>query len=355
MKNYNFIFDKRQKILLEIANRKATNWILGLNRLPKNYKDIGFSGKIDKITPSSIQWKTGRMLKQSVKPKGGCFRKVLVPEWSGMFFTRPRFGEALVKKFYPVFLGIHFWDTLFANNFKPAWNLGFDEITLYPSPGNVSPCDGIVVRNNVNETFSTIRSGAGTVAYPTISINVCPSTHSSTINGQFYSLHRGIFNFDTSVLGLWTQISSGICALWIYGKGNQLNLSDAHAAIGIVKVSPNSTNTLIASDFNISRWTFDRLASDILYSNISVNNYNQLTLNQTGRNYINKTGITSIGLAFGVDIDAGTPNWNGSDYKTYASIRFADYEGTSYDPYLYLVYTSFNPHLARRKLMLGLR
>ena len=350
MKNYNFIFDKRQKILLEIANRKATNWILGLNRLPKNYKDIGFSGKIDKITPSSIQWKTGRMLKQSVKPKGGCFRKVLVPEWSGMFFTRPRFGEALVKKFYPVFLGIHFWDTLFANNFKPAWNLGFDDVLTTYSDING---DGDVYKDTYNWDDAH-NADSGTLNFGDINTIIVASIRYASSLRQ---ISRGFLPFNISAMASANSVISA--QLSIYCKAKYLWEDSGNvASVGVEKSIQTNPESLAGGDYSkCIVHSPTEYASRIVYNSWSASAYNHFTLNADGRAHIlaNKAGWAMFSMRTSYDLDDTDPAPPSGSYRgIQINNASANTSGTTNDPYLYVVYTSFNPHLARRKLMLGL-
>lgn len=54
----------------------------------------------------------------------------LTGQWD--FRTHDKFSKRLYYAFYPLWWTLHQWDTLFANNFAPQLNFGFDTLTAYP-------------------------------------------------------------------------------------------------------------------------------------------------------------------------------------------------------------------------------
>ena len=70
-------------------------------------------------------------------------------------------------------------------------------ITVYPAAGAVSPVDGQVFRDITSETFSTIRTGAGTGA-PVSQVAIEGGLVASATTNEFATLTRAIICFDTS-------------------------------------------------------------------------------------------------------------------------------------------------------------
>src|SRR3990167_5386340 len=74
------------------------------------------------------------------------------------FRAHNKFSKRLYYDFYPLWWTFHQWDMLIANPFRPAWNLGFDTLTVYPDPNvEVTSVDGTADRVGVDEILGTIR------------------------------------------------------------------------------------------------------------------------------------------------------------------------------------------------------
>src|SRR3990167_7802981 len=126
-------FTKHQQILLFFLNtpllRVWFRWFLCIE-----YKE-----PIDVILPNSISWKN----------KG----KITTE-----FRSHNKYAKRLYVGLYPLWWLCHQWDIAF----YPRFNLGFDTLgPVQPVAGDNSPIDGYVYRSGVDETFSSIRSGAG--------------------------------------------------------------------------------------------------------------------------------------------------------------------------------------------------
>src|SRR3990167_7115079 len=104
----------------------------------------------------------------------------------------------------------------------PLRQIYHDQITVNPAAGANSPVDGWVQRSAVDETFSTIRGGAGTTADTTGSSENTPVLSSSATTDQFAVLRRGIFCFDTSSIGINSDITSAIISFVGSVKNNGL-------------------------------------------------------------------------------------------------------------------------------------
>ena len=97
-KNY---FERNQKTLLYIANHWWSRWILGLHRIDKKLK----GHKIIKINTSSF------------------FYEAKNKQTTGIFYTRPRFAEALAYNLSPLAYLQNANQTGFRFRFSPVGTL----------------------------------------------------------------------------------------------------------------------------------------------------------------------------------------------------------------------------------------
>jgi hypothetical protein len=325
-------FSRHQKLLLWFANTFIGRRVLCING---NRSSVG-KNKIILILPNAIFWEGKKKSYHFVKGK-----KVYRQEYVAEFRTHNKYSKRLFYAFYPLWWLAHQWDMLFANNIKPAWNLGFDTLTVYPDAGTgATTVDGTVRRDGVNETFATIRAGAGTGANPTSSPVALLYLLASTTTNQYASVHRGIFTFDTSALPDAVTISAATFSFCASIKDNSLGLSASHSGTALVGSTPASNNNLVAADYSqlgSTRYvTTDKAYADVVTGET---NYNDMTLNATGIAAISKTGITKLGARFAVDLDAGTPAWV-SAATAYIYFYMADQTGTDSDPKLVVTYTA---------------
>lgn len=195
-------------------------------------------------------------------------------------------------------------------------------------------CDGVVLRSGVSEVFSSIRNNAGTGANAGSSANVACNLRSSTTFNQFFALQRGVFTFDTSVIGNSTINSAKFS---VTSATNGIT-SLGNTTVAVVSASPGSFSTLISGDYNSLGTT---LFSSTTYSLTSVlaNTEYIYTLNTSGENWIDKDGKTAFGLRLNWDIaNVFTGSWS-SNVETAFYAHFADSSTPSYRPYLEVDYT----------------
>ena len=344
-------FAKHQLKLLWIVNHRWLRWILGLNRLPENVKETGFTGKIDKIAPASIHWKTGKLIKKKTYRKGFRPQEVLVEEWKMLAFTRPRFAEALAYNLSPFCYFADFRRGKMVWRFSPVGVLGllatiflpkyFGGIALfgttttnyYSNPGTgATTVDGVIQRGGVTENWATIRgASSGTAAYPSLANgNMVDISDNLSLWTGF---NRGIFLFDTSSIPDTSVVNSAKLYLYTTAKLN------AHSSsITLCSSSPASNNNLVIGDYNISIFGLSRYATDLTISSLITSSYNYFTLNSAGIASISLTGITKLGVLISADFDNLEPSKvNGSSS---VGIDFSDQTGTATDPYLEVNYTT---------------
>ena len=306
-------FIKHQRKLLWLANTSFGRWLLRIhNDCPKDKRIV-------KLLPNCYTWanEDGTVTTD--------------------FRTHNKFAKRLYYGLKPLWHILHFWDWLVADKWILELSFGFDTLTTYPAAGANSPCDGWVRRTGVSEIFSTIRTGVGSDVSVVQTSGIFLQLISSVTSNQYETIRRGIFLFDTSSIPNSTSIQSGSFSLYGVNKANTLNLTDGHASLTLSAVSPASTSTLAASDYNIANWGSTRFATDFSYAAYSITVYNDMALNASGLAAIDKAGITKLGTRLAVDFDNGTPNWVSSQGTSYYAY-FADQTGVSQDPKLVVNY-----------------
>jgi len=298
-------FIKHQKILLWVANTLIGRYILCING---NRSSVG-KYKITKILPNALFWTAGRYKKAE-------------------FRTHNKFSKRLFYVFYPIWWLIHQWDMLFANNFQPAWNLGFDTLTVYPDANVESTSVDGYIKIDAQATWAGVHdaTSASGGARPNAALD--QFARASIIGGTYY-ISRGFFLFDTSALPTGPNISSAV--LSIYDSNNDTRNADT-TAVHIVASTPASNTDLVDEDFDqVGSTSF---ASIALSSWVNTGAYNAFTLNASGISAISDSGISKYGARIARDLDNSAPT---GDNLT--QCNFADQTGTTSDPKLVVTYT----------------
>ena len=163
---------------------------------------------------------------------------------------------------------------------------------------------------------------------------------SNTDIGLFQRVSRGIHCFDTSSIGSGMQVDNAV--FYFYPYNLKLNQSLEDVGMHVVPCSPASYLSPAASDYQNAFTKTD--CGSILYSVWTLNVYNSITLNDTGKAVIDMEGVSAIGFINGWDLinDYLPPHYvsGGSDVFV-ARYYSADQPGTSQDPYIEVTYSEF--------------
>jgi hypothetical protein len=298
---------KNQKLLLIFANSFLGRCVL---RIYGKKSSIG-KNKIIKILPNCITWKIGKF-------------------YYTEFRTHDKFTKRLYYAFKPLWYLFHLWDFVW----YPKFNLGFDTLTKYPDahPESTS-VDGRVYRIPTQESFSSIRTSAGTGFSDTDGAEEAATLICGTTSSNYSDSRRGIFLFDTSALTAAATISTAVFSLYVNTVSNTMSPTQS---AGLVASSPASNTGLAASDYNIASWGSTRFASDLSIGSLSTSAYNDWTLNASGIAAISLTSITKFGTRLSCDIDNSEPSWSNG---TIASLNVNYADAASNDPKLVVTYT----------------
>ena len=209
---------------------------------------------------------------------------------------------------------------------------GDSTLIVYPDAGSgATTVDGYANRGGVNQTFSAIHDGAGTGAG--VSDGAAgPQLVATTTSNQYSSLLRMILTFDTSPLGLFATISTGVLSLYGSSKASGLGSPAIHACAS----TPASNNIIVAADYSqLGTTTF----ANIAYASFSSTAYNDFSLDSNGIANISLTSISKFGTRLSWDINNSfTGTWV-STGQSYIYYRHADTAGTTQDPKLTITYT----------------
>ena len=298
-------FTKYNKQLCWLANSFLGQFVFKFKKYGHYTKN-----KIVKMTPNSV----GELL-------GSERNKVEIKEH---FFSRNEYALRLQKVFYPIWFTFHCWDMLIANRFKPAWNLGFDTLTVYPDAGTGNTTvDGPVYHDygfGNGFSWSTLVAAAGSGQSATINYDYAVQIIANTTSNEWRWNKRSIFLFDTSGLTADATISATVMSLYGNGKSDGLSVTPD---IDIYTSTPASDNALVNGDYAQVGST-SQTGSPNTYASWGTSVYNDFTLDATGRGNVSKTGISKFGARnANYDVSGTPPTWS-SGNTSRLDMQFAD-------------------------------
>ena len=318
-------FKKYNKQLCWLANSFIGDFVFKVSKMGHDKKKYG---KITEMHPNAITHFRGMFLNLE--------KHRLENKYTTQFFSRNEYALRLQKVFYPIWLLFHAWDMLIANPFKPAWNLGFDTLTVYPGDNGANdPVDGRVYRIADNVSWSSLRDDAGTGVAYTESASTIVYIGSGTISDWRIML-RGFFLFDTSALTNAATISASVLSIYGTIKTDGLSLGANHET-NIYTSTPASNTSLASSDYSN---TADVAQCDngITYADYSTVSYNNWALNSTGKGNINKTGISKFATKFVFDATDTEQSRSGNNLTSTLSGYYSN--NGSNKPKLVVTYTT---------------
>jgi len=356
-------FKKHQKGLLFLLNAPIIKyWFRWVLRIRK--EDCHLNVKISEILPNNFTFDKKLIFKDHIVFENGNrevynpyntehkkwrlkykIEKHLVWEMKTDFRTHNKYAKRLFFAFRYIWLMCHYWDILIANNFNPAWNLGFDTATYYPdADAESTTVDGQVWVSGENSTFSTLRSTAGSAARDNATEEAVYIAASSTTD-QYSMLTRAPTLFDISGLAAGASISAATYSFWFWEEGNGLSGDNSvNSKVVLDDCSPASNTALQSSDFNIANWGGNDYGRSVQQDALTVSQYEDITINASGITFIETAqsgdGIVKFGMRYGWDFDNTTTGltWASSAYQG-IYFAMADYAGTTRDPKLVLTYT----------------
>lgn len=259
------------------------------------------------------------------------------------FYTRPVFVPKLYKslvaldrvamwiKGFDEAMKILTWQTGLSSS-MPALirSVNLTITTFFPDPNpETATVDGTAERSGVDETFTTIRAGAGVNADDSAAtMNVCRLIATATTD-QFSRLGRGFFLFDTSSIPDSEEINSAVFSL-IKDASSSTGLGDTNA--DLVASTPASNTAIAAGDYGNVGST--RFATGNSISSMNTGSYNDWNLNSSGLANITTTGISKFAVRLKWDFDNSFTGTWASTAETDFNAPSADTADTTSDPKL---------------------
>lgn len=306
------LFEKYQKQLIAFAN----------TQIGRAYLDIKTDNRIVKIAPDGFHeylgTENGRdYFKATLFPRSPLLNKFELA-LMGMALVEENFEKLKFNNLLdfdhafviPHYLGIN------PVGFLPKIN--FAVATLNPDAHPESTTvDGRVYRTASNESWSTIRTSAGTTAEDSNTTAAMPSIDGGTTNTYVF-MARGILLFDRSSINAAANIDAAVLS------GYVTTVADNHAlSVNVSSCTPASNTALAASDYNIASMGSTKFASDVDLTSYSTSAYNALTFVSAGKTYIQGiSDILKFALRWAQDISDTTPTWNAD--VSYAITNTAD-------------------------------
>lgn len=210
--------------------------------------------------------------------------------------------------------------------------------TYYPDPFDGGIADGYTRRDNVEETWATIKAGAGTDANwtPAGSQRII-GFRCHTTNSRYDQFYRGIYQFDTSAIPDSATLDSATFSVAGTGKTN-----DASTAfdINVYSITTASTTSLANAD-HANAGTTKLSDTDISYASYNTSGYNDFTLNASGMSNITKTGVSKFTVRSPTyDVGSTGVSWATANAGSFLSGAFAETASTTSDPKLVVTYTT---------------
>lgn len=201
-----------------------------------------------------------------------------------------------------------------------------------PSPSTgTPPIDAGLRRINAGETFSSIRTSAGTEARNT---ETDDAVGTIVANGggasNWTQMARSVWGFPTGAgIPATDVISSATLGLRGTSANNQFSQS-----VVIDRMVPASASAAVTSDYDIANWDgVEQAIARITIASWNTSGFNTFTLNSTGiANIAKGSGYSWYGGRLSADFDNSSPTPSNTFAR--AECYFADQTGTTNDPTL---------------------
>ena len=215
-----------------------------------------------------------------------------------------------------------------------------DTLTVYPDAGSGNTTvDGYTTRASQNQSFSSIRSGAGTGSGDTGVWETYVYLNSYLASGNnFRTLNRGGFTFDTSPLAEVISVDSAVFSLHGLASPPSIAYTYGDNTVDVVSFNPTNNNAIVDGDYAYTKYG-TTVFSDKNFSTLSDSSYNNFSLNASGVSSIVTDGISKFGIRFGWDTDGSFGgSWAAGNVLKFAAYA-SDQTGTVKDPKLTIEFT----------------
>lgn len=280
-------FWDHQAVLLWMLRFRVGRWLLGVSQ---------DDGKIARILPHHYD----------VALDGDVYKAVV--------HVNHHHAICLYRRLKWVWWMLHFWDWLIADRWVPQLSFGLFTLTAYPNPSpGVTCCDGFVGRQSVDESWATIRAGAGNTSDTGVTgLPLNWNATCSTTSNQFTKLLRVHLGFDLSELSSAETYTATISV-------NVKSYYGPTAPVGTIQLclvsSAPATNTTLVngdySNFGTTKYSDDLLNCNTWYNTLGagVSGPYAWRLNAAGRAAIVPGAVNNFGIILEQDRANTQPTW----------------------------------------------
>lgn len=201
--------------------------------------------------------------------------------------------------------------------------------TFYPDAGTGgTTVDGQINRGTGGTSWSDLRTGTGTGAFPSLNPIAFGYLRSTTTTDQYNLMVRGFFTFNTASIPDSDVISSATFSTYVTSVSGTTNFGTLSSIV--TKWTLAANNNLATGDYNISN-IGTSASSGKGFDTFSTSAYNDYAI--TDLTSINKTGVTSYATLTTAEVNNVAPTW-ASNVNAQINCSAADNTGTSQDPKL---------------------
>ncbi len=160
--------------------------------------------------------------------------------------------------------------------------------------------DGSVGNTTEGTWAGTRNAAAGTNSWDGNEYNPVQLV-TSTTPGAYSNMYKMLTTFDTTVIPYTATVQTADVSYYGFWKSNGLG----SFRISLIDANPANPASYVVGDW--SRTSYQRQAADITYADWAESGEN--TFSGVNISYVNKTGITVLGLAFNWTVDDQEPSW----------------------------------------------
>lgn len=208
-------------------------------------------------------------------------------------------------------------------------SVGNTTSTFYPDANpETSSVDGWTDRVVTNESWTTIRGGAGNSSSDSQANPAAPYVNTGNSTNTYDQVRRAIYVFDTSAIPDTDTVSASTLSLYYSGSLDNIDMNY------VVTVGFTGSATAIANTDHILN-AGAALASDTNLDGDSVTTgtYTDWVLNSTGIGEVDVAGVSKYTNQFGYDQSDTAPTWV-NNVESYVLPQQAETSGSTQDPKL---------------------